>query len=195
MKSEEQKTIPVDGWLVEKVVASLVEVAGAARYAKEIENFGLQSKLSSNEAQQYEFVVEMLTQNLYAALYDLTKIAAKLEDSRQWNPEDRDTIYDNGQQGLADILVKYGMSSWLPYMGLRDFIPERRVDVQSVLLRVRELSQGLPGENRTSIYVELRPIARHPMARQIFDLIEPVTQGEKAWAEFQKEIAELLKEI
>ena len=82
-----------------------------------------------------------------------------------------------------------------PRWGLSDVEIQKRVNVQDVLKQIQELSQGPVGTNRTFIYVELRKISREPIARQILNLIEPVTQGEKEWAVFQREIDQLLKDI
>ena len=70
----------------------------------------------------------------------------------------------------------------------------QKENVNDVLQRVLELSKG-PAENRTLIYNELRKVARDTTARVILDLIEPVRQGEKRWAEFQEELRKLLAEI
>jgi hypothetical protein len=192
----ENKTITIDGWLIEKIIHSLTEVAGAAGYAKAIERLRLNSVIPSEDKRQYEFLLEAIMSDLYAALYDLTKVAATLNERSIWDHKDRDEIYEGGRQGLATVLTKYGFTSWLISLGLEDVSPEtlaRKESAHAVLQRVRELSEGLP-ENRTLIYVELRQISRDAIARIILDLIEPVTQGEKSWAEFQKEIENLLKD-
>jgi hypothetical protein len=191
----EQRKRNVDGWLEEKMVNSLTEVAGAARWAKELENLKIHLRLPYEERYKYELVLEGVISELYAALYDLTKIASILNDKDKWSPDDRDQIYSNDREGLADVLVKYGLSGWLGYLGLTDVNPQEKINVQDVLRQIRELAKGAVGGNRTLIYVELRKIAREPPARQILDLIEPVTQGEKNWTTFQREIDELLKDI
>jgi hypothetical protein len=94
-------------------------------------------------------------------------------------------------------LAKYGFSGWLTSLGLDDVDPKvlaQKGSVNDVLRPVRGLSEGR-AENRTLIYIELRKIARDTTARVILDLIEPVTQGEKSWTEFQKEIGKLLEDI
>jgi hypothetical protein len=193
----EKDTFSVDGWFTEKVIHSLNEVAGAAWYAREIEKLKIGSSLSSEEKRRYELLVDAVNSYLYAALYDLTKVASVLNGERGWEFKDRDEIYERGRLGLASVLAKYGFSDWLASLGLRDVDPSilaQKESVNAVLQRVLELSEG-PAENRTLIYIELRKISRDATARLILDLIEPVTQGEKRWAEFQEELRKLLAEI
>jgi hypothetical protein len=126
--------------------------------------------------------------DLYAALYDLTKVASALNGKRVWEFKDRDEIYEHGRLGLASVLAKYGFSAWLP--SLHDVEPSvlaKKESVNDVLKTVLELSKG-SAENRTLIYLELRKIARDTTTRIILDLIEPVTQGEKSWAKFRKNL-------
>jgi hypothetical protein len=190
----EKKTF-TDGWFNEKVIHSLDEVAGAAWYARELEKLKVGSSLSSEEKQQYELLLDGVISDLYAALYDLTKVASALNGERVWEFKDRDEIYEHGRLGLASVLAKYGFSGWLP--SLHDVEPSvlaKKESVNDVLQTVLELSKGR-AENRTLIYIELRKIARDTTARIILDLIEPVTQGEKSWAKFQEELGKLLAEI
>jgi len=184
-----------DEWFNEKVIHSLHEVAGAAWYARELEKLKVGSSLSSEEKQQYELLLDGVISDLYAALYDLTKVASALNGERVWEFKDRDEIYEHGRRGLASVLAKYGFSGWLP--SLHDVEPSvlaKKESVNDVLQTVLELSKGR-AENRTLIYIELRKIARDTTARIILDLIEPVTQGEKSWAKFQEELGKLLAEI
>ena len=87
------KTINVDGWLIEKTLHSLVELARAASQARELEKRKLHKILPSDEKQDYEYLLESIVSNLYAALYDLTKVASVLEGQRVWDLLDRDRIY------------------------------------------------------------------------------------------------------
>jgi hypothetical protein len=78
----EKKTIEVDAWFLEKVVHSITEVAGAAWYARDIEKLRIGSTLSSEEKRQHELLLDGVISDLYAALYDLTKVASVLHGER-----------------------------------------------------------------------------------------------------------------
>jgi len=194
----ENKTVEVDAWFEEKVVNSLVEVSEAAIWAKELERFKVASFLPPEEKHKYEILLEAIVSSIYAALYDLSKVASRVGEGEAWEWEDRDEIIENGKRGLANILDKYGFSGWLRYLQLYNLIYDaesgEKIDVQATLRRVRELIHG-DRENRTLIYIELRRIIHDSMARRILDLIEPVTQGEKSWPEFQQEADDVLKDV
>ena len=199
MNTKDERTITVDAWYEEKVVHSLVEIAHAAYWVKRLESLKIDSRLSSDEREKYELLLDGVISGIYAALYDLTKVASKLHEGKEWAWQDRDEIYENEDRGLAKVLDKYGLDGWLGYLRLRDLIydPEtgRKINEQEILKRVKELSESPARENRTQIYVELRRIRHDSRARKLLDLIEPVTQGEKSWATFQQEAKEVLKDV
>jgi hypothetical protein len=101
----EKRSVDVDAWFIEKVVHSLTEVAGAAWCARDIEKLKLGSTLSSEEKRQYELLLDSVVSDLYAALYDLTKVASVLYGERVWEFKDRDEIYEHGRLGLANVLA------------------------------------------------------------------------------------------
>jgi hypothetical protein len=199
MSTKDERTIIVDAWYEEKVVHSLVEVAHAAHWVKRLESLKIDSRLSSDEREKYELLLDGVVSGIYAALYDLTKVASKLHEGKKWEWQDRDEIYENEERGLARVLDKYGLDGWLDYLRLRDLVydPEtgQKINEQEILRRVKELSKSPARENRTLIYVELRRIKHDSRARKLLDLIEPVTQGEKSWVDFQQEAREILKDI
>jgi hypothetical protein len=199
MSTKDERTIIVDVWYEEKVVHSLVEVAHAAHWVKRLESLKIDSRLSSDEREKYELLLDGVVSGIYAALYDLTKVASKLHEGKKWEWQDRDEIYENEERGLARVLDKYGLDGWLDYLRLRDLVydPEtgQKINEQEILRRVKELSKSPARENRTLIYVELRRIKHDSRARKLLDLIEPVTQGEKSWVDFQQEAREILKDI
>jgi len=185
----------VNGWFEEKVVLSLREMAASAYWLKELEGLKIESRLSGSEKERYELALGGVLDAVYAGLYDLTKVASDLHALDKWQWKDRDEIFENGDQGLARILDKYGFSAWLSFLRLRDLIYDRetgrKISEEEILKQVSELSNG-PRENRTLIYDQLRMISHNSKAQRLLDLIEPVTQGEKDWPIFQSEVVEVL---
>jgi hypothetical protein len=121
-----ERKISDSGWLEQKVVNSLAEIVEAARWARKLENLKINSHLPYEERARYDLILEGIISELYAALYDMTKITANLKDIDKWNPGDRDHVYENNREGLADVLSKYGLSGWLGYLGLDDVSPQNR---------------------------------------------------------------------
>src|SRR6266705_711431 len=170
-------------------------MAASAYWLKELEGLKIESRLSGSEKERYELALGGVLDAVYAGLYDLTKVASDLHALDKWQWKDRDEIFENGDQGLARILDKYGFSGWLSFLRLRDLIYDRetgrKISEEEILKQVSELSNG-PRENRTLIYDQLRMISHNSKAQRLLDLIEPVTQGEKDWPIFQSEVVEVL---
>lgn len=175
------------------------EAASTAYWIKKLQSLNIESHLSGDERQKYELVLDGVVSGIYATLYDLTKVASKLHEPKAWEWGDRDEIYENGDRGLARVLDKYGFAGWLSHLRLRDLIYDRetgqKLNEQEVLGRVRELAENSGRETRTLIYDQLRRISHDARAQRLLDLIEPVTQGEKTWTDFQQEAKEILEEV
>ncbi len=199
MTTKDEETLTIDGWFEEKVVDSLSESASTAYWIKKLQSLNIESRLLGDERQKYELVLDGMISGIYATLYDLTKVASKLHEPRAWAWGDRDDIYENEDRGLARVLDKYGFSGWLSHLRLRDLIYDRetgqKINEAEVLGRVRELAENSGRENRTLIYDQLRRISHDSRAQKLLDLIEPVTQGEKSWTDFQHEVMEILKGV
>lgn len=189
----EERTIQVDGWYEEKTVNSLKEVCQAAEWLKELQALKVDSFLPPEEGNKYKFLLECVDSDLYCALYDLTKLTSKLRDAGPWEWQDRDEILKNGRLGLASVLERYGLTDWLASLGLRQFLdqPASGNRIEEILGTVKSLIAG-PRENRTMIYVTLKPISHLPISRQLLDLLEPVTQGDRNWTDFQQAAAAIL---
>jgi hypothetical protein len=190
--------LEIDGWFEEKIINSLSEVARAIASARQVETLELTPKSFSTAMQDKDMLIEMVLSDLYASLFDLTKIAAKLRGFDGGGPEDAKEIFNNGERGLASVLDKYGLSDWLGCLAIRHFIFDNkgeRIDVKAKFKRILELSQSSTRSNRTLIYLELESVKWHPLTSILLDAIEPVSQGEKSWTEFQKEAKEILKDF
>ncbi len=185
------KSIPVDGWFEEKVVNSLEETASAADWAQRLEELKIHLFLPEEQRHKYELLLDGVLSELYAAIFDLTKVASVLRKDRAWKPTDPQEVFGNAREGLAKVLVEYDLADWLGPLSKTD-APSSTV--KATLQKVRELSQGTAGENRAFIYDELSKIPRNSLSKKILDLLEPVTNGDKSWPLFQKEIQELLKD-
>jgi hypothetical protein len=124
---------------------------------------------------------ELVRSYLSLALWDITKIAS-VSAGVEWHPEDRDTILREVNNGLEKLLVRYGEIS--------ETTNDKARKLATQVLRYSELPRG---EGRTRIHeILMESELSHPVIRELKDLIEPVTMGEKDRTIFQYEVQALL---
>jgi hypothetical protein len=131
-------------------------------------------------------VFKELEGGLRAALHDSTKIVAFLYgDVQKQSWDDVHLILEKGRKGLDEVLFKYGCIPEPEHM-IKD---RERPHFAS---RVLQLSKGDPRDRRRAIYDECEKFGSDPLATQIHNLLEGVTQNTKEWPQFQQEVEQLL---
>jgi hypothetical protein len=162
------------GYLQEKAINTLQEIASVVQ------------DLNRAESVVPREVFQELKDGLRAALHDSTKVVAFLHDSIQkqsW--ADVDLILVKGQRGLDEALFKYGCRPETDEM-----IKDR--ERPQFALKVLQLSKGDVRESRRAIYDECERFGNDPLRAKIENLLEGVTQNTKEWAQFQREIEQIL---
>lgn len=187
------KKIEVDAWFNEKTLNSFVELARGAIHVKELEKEINNLNLSPTEKEKITFLFEFINSDLYAALFDMVKVVSCLNEPFQSNTAyDAKEIIEKGEEGLANVLIKHGCSGDLPWLCLSgkssEDIARNKQRVDEILREVKDLTQNFSREVRNELYELLLEIKGHQTAKEILDLLEPVTQGEKDWKTFQHEV-------
>lgn len=195
------KKIEVDGWFSEKVLKSFVDTAKAVIYAKNLKSaFNKDSTSASINNDQIQNFIDGINGELWAALNNSIKVMSCLND-----PVERDTsndayeIFDKEEEGLANVLIKHGRSKDLLWLGLsgistQDKIKEKEKETK-ILGDVKSTIHNSTREVRTEVFDKLWKLRHIEKVKQILNLLEPVTNGEKDWAIFQDEVQSLLTDI
>ncbi|MDP2935570.1 MAG: hypothetical protein Q8O86_03670 [Dehalococcoidia bacterium] len=190
MKDENESLLldaPRDPWLAEKsehILKSLAILYGASRNRK-----GLPKEFRA----ELEF-------HLGQVIYDITKILSSASNG-QWAPEDRDLIFEKGEAGFEEILVKYGLLSEDQTTEAKRKAKER-AELDRFLTCLQELEGLLSGSrspSRTLIYRVLLKLSgseiRDPVVDRLSDLTEQVTHGETSWHEYVDCARGLVREL
>ncbi len=135
-----------------------------------------------------EQVLEAVHNNVYSALWDVTKIASAASET-EWYPEDRDLVLRERRAGVEKLLVRYG---WISETTEQKMTREIAEFAQRVL-EVAKLSRG---DGRTQIHQEINSCnLSFPALQQLSSSIEAVTMGDKSWESFQLEAEVLLRPL
>ena len=110
------------------------------------------------------------------ALWNLTKVLSCVSEV-DWFTTDRDLVLEHGEEGLEELLVRYG------WMSEKSTTRYKRMDRA---MRVLDLSQRPRAEARTLCHDILREHPGHPCFNELADVLENVTQGVAPWLTFQK---------
>jgi hypothetical protein len=191
------KKIDVDGWFTEKVLNSFVELAKGAILSNELQKEISRLNLPSDQAEQFTYLTEGIHSNLHAAIYDLVKVVSCLEDPIEGNTyKDANEILEKGEEGLANVLIKHGLSEDLPWLGLAGKSTVDRLrkeeEISKMLKSVKALVETSSRAARTEVFDLLQGIRNNEKSKIILNLMEPVSLGEKDWQTFQNEVQDVL---
>jgi hypothetical protein len=115
--------------------------------------------------------------SISSALWNLTKVMSCVSETG-WDSEDREKVMGGGEEGVEDLLVRYG---WLT----KEQTKKYRIGVAAK--RLYHLSKGERSPSRTLMHEALRSIPDGtPPFEPLRDMLENVTQGVGKWSELQK---------
>jgi len=180
MSGDESQTQPVkmDGYYQEKATNSLRNLVYVIESLNREKN-NLPSQLFSE-----------LQGGIIVAMHNLTNVVAGLAgslDKHDWH--DHELIIEKGQQGLEEVLFKYGCITEPEHI-------RRERNRTGFIQRIIDLSELEAREARTAIYDEVAAFGLYDsLSKNVIDLIEPVTNEVKSWGQFQQEIKQLLQPL
>lgn len=130
---------------------------------------------------------EIVSNNLYAALWDATKLLS-FSCGAKWSPSDRDVIFEDGIDGLEKVKIRYGLPS---------SVLSRIESTKTLIVLSSELLVSERSVNRTSLHELLDKYGHltHPILESVRDKLEKVTMGEMEWQTFTTLALEELKEL
>jgi hypothetical protein len=164
-----QKYIDMDSWLNEKSG----NVVKYLSYLTEI--------IKKNEDKISKEICEDIYFYLSPALIDATKVYGFICDSKEQSGNEGELIFDKGNDGLEEVLVKFGQLDKTSRM-------KKIEDLSEFVLKLEQLIKG-DKSNRTLVHEALAKYQNRTNKvkseiEKLENSIEKVTMGESSWGVF-----------